>query len=64
VDVEGNKGLTFGELGRHEDGVAVYNDVVARFASALELPFREQVARALAYKQRVERTRQGRGLEC
>jgi len=47
-----NKGVALGQLGRNEDAVAVYDDVATRFGAAPELSLREQVARALANKQR------------
>ena len=42
-----NKGVTLGQLGRNEEAIAVYDDVVGRFGIATELP---QVARALVNK--------------
>ena len=41
-----NKGVTLGALGRSGDAIAVYDDLLARFATATELPLREQVAKA------------------
>jgi hypothetical protein len=45
-----NKGVTLGALGRSEDEIAVYNDLLSKFASATELPLREQVAKAFVNK--------------
>ena len=45
-----NKGVTLGQLGRSEEAIAVYDDVVGRFGTATELPLREKVARALVNK--------------
>ena len=45
-----NKGFTLGTLGRSEEAIAVYNDVVSRFADAKELALRKQVASALVNK--------------
>lgn len=42
-----NKGFALGSLGRGEDAIAVYDDVISRFGDAEELPLREQVASAL-----------------
>jgi hypothetical protein len=39
-----NKGVTLGALGRGEEAIAVYDDVVARFGAAGELPLREIIA--------------------
>ena len=39
-----------GELGRSEEAIAVYDDVVARFGTAPELQVREWVANALVNK--------------
>src|SRR5438445_11727229 len=39
-----NKGVRLGELGRTEDEIAVYEDLVARFGIAPQLPLRERVA--------------------
>jgi hypothetical protein len=39
-----------GELGRSEEVIAVYDDVVQRFGTASELQLREQVAGALFAK--------------
>ncbi|MBU1184017.1 MAG: tetratricopeptide repeat protein [Proteobacteria bacterium] len=45
-----NKGVALGSLGRGEDAIAVYDEVISRFGDAEELPLREQVARALMNK--------------
>ncbi|HXJ93627.1 MAG TPA: tetratricopeptide repeat protein [Terriglobia bacterium] len=45
-----NKGVTLGTLGRGEEAIAAYNEVVHRFAECREAAFREQVARALVSK--------------
>jgi tetratricopeptide (TPR) repeat protein len=45
-----NKGITLGALGRSEDAIAAYDDVVGRFGLATEAPLREQVAMALVNK--------------
>jgi tetratricopeptide (TPR) repeat protein len=45
-----NKGIALGELGRSEEEIAVYDDLLARFGNAIELPLREQVATALVNK--------------
>ena len=45
-----NKGVTLGALGRSEEAIAVYDDLLARFGTATELPLREQVAKALVNK--------------
>jgi tetratricopeptide (TPR) repeat protein len=39
------RGALFSELHRPEEAIVVYDDVLARFGSATELPLREQVAR-------------------
>ncbi|HEY3719116.1 MAG TPA: tetratricopeptide repeat protein, partial [Roseiarcus sp.] len=44
------KGVTLGALGRSDDAIAVYDDVLACFGAATELPLREQVANALVNK--------------
>ena len=44
------KGYVLGELGRAEEEIAVYDDLLARFGNAAELPLREQVARGLVNK--------------
>ena len=41
---------TLGQLGRREEAIAVYDDVVGRFGTATELPLLEEVARALVNK--------------
>ena len=45
-----NKGVRLGALGRSDDAIAVYDDMLARFGSATELPLREQVAKGLHNK--------------
>jgi len=45
-----NKGVTLGALDRSEDAIAVYDDLVSRFADAKEPTLREQVATALVNK--------------
>ncbi|TPQ26734.1 tetratricopeptide repeat protein, partial [Methylomonas koyamae] len=45
-----NKGITLGQLGKWEDAITVYDDVVARFGAAMEMALRERVARALVNK--------------
>jgi tetratricopeptide (TPR) repeat protein len=45
-----NKGVALGRLGRFEEAVAVYDEVVARFGEASEPAVREQVANALINK--------------
>jgi tetratricopeptide (TPR) repeat protein len=45
-----NKGATLGQLGRNEEAIAVYEDVVARFGTASEPALREPVAKALVNK--------------
>jgi hypothetical protein len=45
-----NKGAVLGELGRNNEGLAVYDEVVGLFDTAAELPIREQVAKALFNK--------------
>ena len=42
-----NKGTTLGQLGKSEDAIRVYDDVVARFGDASEAALREPVGRAL-----------------
>ena len=42
--------INLGRLGRGEDEIAVYDEVISRFGDAEELPLREQVARALNSK--------------
>jgi tetratricopeptide (TPR) repeat protein len=44
------KAFTLGALGRNEDAIAVYDELLARFGSASELPLREQVAKGLRNK--------------
>lgn len=45
-----NKGITLAKLGRSEEAVAAYDDVVARFGDVGEPALRERVAKALLYK--------------
>jgi tetratricopeptide (TPR) repeat protein len=45
-----NKGVRLGTLGRSAEAIAVYDDLLARFGTATELPLREQVAHALRNK--------------
>ncbi len=45
-----NKGVRLGQLGRGDEEITIYDDVVARFGTATEPPLREQVAKALVYK--------------
>jgi len=45
-----NKGAALGALGRGDEAVAVYDDLVARFGTATELPLREQVAKVTSLK--------------
>jgi len=45
-----NKGFALRSLGRGEEAIVVYDEVISRFGDAEELPLREQVARALFNK--------------
>jgi tetratricopeptide (TPR) repeat protein len=45
-----NKGVALSELGRDEEAITVYDDVLSRFGSATELTLREQAARAIVNK--------------
>ncbi len=45
-----NAGVALIEDGKHERALELYNDLLARFGTATELPLREQVARALVNK--------------
>ena len=45
-----NKGDELRELGRSEEAIAVFNDLLARFGTATEPALREKVAVALLYK--------------
>jgi hypothetical protein len=45
-----NKGVTLGELGRPEEAIRVYDDVLTRFGGRSEAALAEQVARALVSK--------------
>jgi hypothetical protein len=42
--------ITLGALGRSEDAIAVYDDLLARFGTATELPLREPVAMAESHR--------------
>jgi tetratricopeptide (TPR) repeat protein len=42
-----DKGITLNQLGRSEEAVAVYDDLLARFGTAAEPELRRQVAKAL-----------------
>lgn len=44
------KGLTLSNLGRSEEALAVYEEVLKRFAGATEAALREQVARSMVHK--------------
>ena len=44
------KAFTLGELGRADEELAVYDELLARYGSATELQLREQVANALINK--------------
>ena len=50
VDASINVGVLLGQLGRSEEALVVYDDVIARYADAPEPALREQVARALFNK--------------
>ena len=50
-----NKGVTLGALGRSDEAMAVYDDVVARFGAATEEPLCRLVARATANKSELKR---------
>jgi tetratricopeptide (TPR) repeat protein len=45
-----NKGVSLGAMGRSEEELAAYNDIVGRFGAASELPLRVLVSRALLNK--------------
>ena len=45
-----NKGVRLGAAGRSEEAIAVYDDVIARFADTTEPALQEPVATALVYK--------------
>ena len=49
-----NKAKALGQLGRSEDAMRVYDDVIARSGDATNQLVRQQVARALFYKDRRE----------
>jgi hypothetical protein len=42
-----NKGVTLGELGRHQEAIASYEEVLSRVGDAKEVSLRELVAKAL-----------------
>ena len=44
------KGITLGALSRSHEEIAVYDDVIARLGTAIELPLREKLAAALINK--------------
>ena len=46
-----NKGAALGQLGRNEEAIAIYDDVITRFGSAPESSLREMVTEALAAKE-------------
>jgi hypothetical protein len=50
-----NKGVALGELGRNEDAIAVYDDLIGRFGNATEAAIREEVARAQSYRSSLRR---------
>ena len=45
-----NEGYAFGQLGRSEEAIAAYDDIVARYGAAREAALRERVVRALVNK--------------
>ena len=45
-----NKGISLSKLGRNDEEIAVYNNVLARFSTGTETALRENVARALYNK--------------
>jgi hypothetical protein len=45
-----DNGVRLGMLGRSEEAIAVYDDLLTRFGAATEVPVRQQVATALVYK--------------
>ncbi len=49
-----NLGVVLGELGRFEQAIEVYNQVLARFTDAPEPALREVVARALSARQEIQ----------
>ncbi len=51
-----NKGFTLGTLGRSEEEIAVYDDLLARFGTATELPLRQQVAKAKSARDRLRKS--------
>jgi len=44
-----NEGVRLGQLGRNEEAIAVYDQVVTRFGDATEPALRDQVATALSH---------------
>jgi hypothetical protein len=46
-----NKAMTLGALDRSAEEIAIYDDVLARFGTATELPLRELVAKARALRE-------------
>ena len=45
-----NKGITLGQMGKNEEEIRVYDEVVSRFGDSTDLALREQVAKALKNK--------------
>jgi tetratricopeptide (TPR) repeat protein len=45
-----HKGVALGEMGKSEEEIRIYDDVVKRFGKSPDLPLQEQVATALANK--------------
>ncbi|HMD87141.1 MAG TPA: SIR2 family protein [Terriglobia bacterium] len=45
-----DKGATLDQLGRHEEEIQVYDNVVTRFGEASEISLKERVAKAFVYK--------------
>jgi hypothetical protein len=52
-----NKAVRLGTLGHNEEAIAVYDDLLARFGNATELPLREVVAKARSLRDRLNRFR-------
>ena len=50
-----NKGVRLGALGRGEEAVAAYDDLLARFGAAAEPALRERVARAKSARDRLRK---------
>ena len=48
-----SKGFRLGDLGRSEEEIATYDDLLARFGAATELPLRELVAKAKSARDRL-----------